>query len=410
NYLESELKKEQEKFSIIKFKEVEELIDIQNNEISTLLNDWERLIFELERYLENVLNISGEKYDEYSSTKITDLNSSLGLVINNFKSKVDNLENNFKNKISNINENIDSIKNEEILKIQKNLFDNYSFLKNDLENIFKNILFKIDEIKSSENNEILKSKVNDLVSDVQNIKSANEISVKKLNDKNLLLEKIENFVTEKFEKNKVNNKKIENFYANSDDELSEKLTKLENWYSNLVNHIENNNKDVINAYVDNKINEIRIENNINENDLFSTYKAVISKLSQISNLLNLSKDNISNIFNDLFRNYRNELKISNLLAEFNKVVIANNKMIANLSYQNDKYLESIHLAKKKNTLFEIGKELVGVLDLLTKSQSLLSSEFANFEIEQKALNQILLNPFNADVIENAYPRCLVSYG
>ncbi|MDE5952753.1 MAG: hypothetical protein K2G48_01370, partial [Malacoplasma sp.] len=111
SYLENELKKEQEKFSILKIKEIEELIDAQNSEISLLLSDWERLIFELERYLQNVLNITSEKYDESSLGKIADLNSSLGDVINRFKSKVDNLENSFKNKISNINEGINSVDN-----------------------------------------------------------------------------------------------------------------------------------------------------------------------------------------------------------------------------------------------------------------------------------------------------------
>ncbi|BAC43946.1 hypothetical protein D8X55_01715 [Malacoplasma penetrans] len=403
NYANLSQKEKEKQALIFKiFDELNEIINIQNQDIGSLLEERDYIIDEVQKFTNKIEEENSKNLIQSADFK--NLKDYLKTSVDNLGNKIEGLKSDLSNKFTEISSQhlIDdnSAGYENILKVEQNLTENYSFLKKDLYSIFENIFNIIDELIKPSDVASFKQKIDDLKEEIDNV---NPIlaSVDKLNKKNQILDEIQAYISGKCEANSndQNYLKVEESVKNIDNlELKNKISKLDNWYKDLVASVENKN-GVISSFVDNKLEEISKLNEVTFAPSFdiNAYNLIISKISEISNLLNLSKKNLTGILNTVNARLSesNSDKVLQALKWFNKTILFHNKTIEELNYENNKYLELINANKKNEVALKEASEVNKSLD---KILALLKNEFSIFELEQKALISIFKKSLSEDAV------------
>lgn len=391
----NEVNKDREALILNIFDELKSIIDLQNDDIRVLLEERDRIIDEIQKFINRIEDQEKDRISYFN--ELENSKKSLKLSVENLKNKINILQSDLSSKFDELdihnNLDIDSESYKNILRVEQNLKENYSFLNNDLTQVFGNIFDKIDDLIDSSDMSSFSKKVDELKEGIDNIDPILS-SIEKLNKKNNMLDQIQDLVFEKIDTNKSNDfERIEEAIANSNEELSNKISKLDDWYKDLAISIENKN-EVISSFVENKLSQISSLNLNDANkdfkeefDLEQTYNLIVSKISEISNLLNLSKKNVTGILNSVNARLSNDKydKVAKALKWFNKIILFYNKSIDQLNHQNNKYIEFVNASKKNKTILKDANEVLKSLD---KILDLLKNEFNIFELEQKVLISI----------------------
>ena len=156
----------------LKSKEISSIYEIEkefdviekkvNEGFSNFLQKNEFLFF----YKYKALYISSEHLIENSHYELTSIQKNYEETINKISSEKMQMQVNYEKKLSKLNTSLQSLKNEntDMLSQNKNLKDNYKYLKDEKDCVIKNLLEKLDETKN------------------ENIKFMNEIENKNLSN------------------------------------------------------------------------------------------------------------------------------------------------------------------------------------------------------------------------------------
>ncbi|MDE5952926.1 MAG: hypothetical protein K2G48_02285, partial [Malacoplasma sp.] len=129
-----------------KLKNLEELIELQNNEIESLISEKNSFVIEVEKYISN-------KKDQLTNENILKLEDSIQDVVGVLNAKIEDLEVEFGRKLQELDlssyfDYFDKTHNDFINSVQLQLSNNYEVIKNEIKNDIESVLDSVKDIPS----------------------------------------------------------------------------------------------------------------------------------------------------------------------------------------------------------------------------------------------------------------------
>ncbi len=387
-----------------KLMELEKLIDIQNNEIISLMKEKNEIITEIDNIISN--NKNSLKEEERKK----ELNEALENISTRFENKINALEQNFSDKLNFITfDNNSEILTEKINQIEVNLVENYGFLREDMRNIFIDLSNKIqavslimennnthneDEILETLSNEIkeLKELSNSIMSEVQ------ENSNKILKIENVLEKELSAFISDQ----KETFENIEKILINNPNDVSEeKLKELEKWYSTMHELIDSHSD--FSDYVVNKIEDIECSIkklvDTNPKEVMNTLIDIDEKISRHEEIISTLQKSATQSFNEIKNTLLEKLDENALL---NSNSLDMDSLVSVTSKLNQ--LEELLMLQDEQTSLLISEkdELMNKVDQLGNKSNIPSNEIGKIIDQSNNLNNkldILYENVSKDLIE-----------
>ncbi|MEG0124406.1 MAG: hypothetical protein RR665_02895 [Malacoplasma sp.] len=329
-----------------KLLELDDLIKQQNDSFLNLLNDKEKIYFEVEKIL---LNSNKSEKGEDKLKRIESEINDIKIIIN---SKIESVEQSFKEKFDFINKDyIDEIQIsnkifttdfeiaifEHINTIEEKLINNFSDIKHNILSVVSQVYSEIESIKDS------------------------SLTLPELDDKlAILASKIDEIkmIEQEESVTKLNFEEIKKLLANTNISIEDKLTQINLLQNDLSKNISTELQSILNENSQYFLTDMKNTLNENANDAFLSLE---DKLIE----LNLSQSNLS-------KNISNELQ--SILNENSQSFLTNMKDILNEN-TNDAFLsledKLVELNLSKNDLSNnISSELQSILN--ENSQSFLT--------------------------------------
>ena len=249
----------------LKLKELDELIELQNNEIEALLAEKNEFIFDLENYLIT-------KKDQLDNKKIAELERSVEAMISSLDYKIIQLEVNFNNRFNELDlkpiENAFASQSDLLNSIEEKLSNNYEIVKQELSHDINQVLSGVGELNTlyksfpfekydskfvDINNQfdqfrfLIKDVINSNLKNIDETKKVDEL-VDVINSKFDVLFK--NLKWETIKSIKSLNNKIKNSESRISKQLDSSVDKVNAKFKLFVDEIKNQNKNFENSQLD----------------------------------------------------------------------------------------------------------------------------------------------------------------
>lgn len=410
-----------------KLRELEDLINLQNSEIESLLAEKNEFVQQIETILRN-------RHSELSNENIVELKSSIHELISRMDSKIDNLETNLDQKILMLNSTdteeeaeINSQQQQFFASLEDKLLTNYEIIKNEFKTDLVDILNNITdlkqgylELKSSQNSysgiEEIKGQFEQFSFLLKNISERllEQDSSKTGEIDNLinnLNSQFSSLITNIKEENYKTSKRIVKKVNKANQQLSEQfnnnLIEMNKTFNSFLNNIRKENEMMLGSSIE-SIKSIIEVNKINKQEIFDIVASIEAKNMSLLTELEMERNQLEN-------NRLNELEklidVQNteilglieeknaIIEEIEKIILENRGSLVR-DDKNEEMQESLEniIVKFDHRINALEQNLYRKIDDISKN----APEIANSEIQRIENNLIQNYGFLKEDIRNIF--------
>lgn len=410
-----------------KLRELEDLINLQNQELESLLIEKNEFVSEIEKIIKN-------KHSELSNENIAELKTSINDLILRMDSRIQLLENNLDEKITSLNVK-DIETSSQINESQQQFFDalenklvnNYEIIKNEFKMDLVDILNNISdlkqgylELKDSRNSysgiEEIKDQFEHFSFLLKNVSERLlEQDSSKTDEIDVLINNLNsqfaNLITNIKEENYKTSKKIVKKVTKANQQLSKQfndnLIEMNKTFNSFLNNIKKENEMMLSSSIESIKNIIEV-NKINKQEIFDIIASIEQKNMNVINQYEIERNQMEN-------NRLNELEKlidvqnseilglieekNSIIEEIEKIIIENRESLIR-SEKNEEMQESLEniMLKFDNRIIALEQNLYKKIDDISKTVP----DSTNNEIQRIENNLIQNYGFLKEDIRNIF--------